>query len=743
MWSVEDVFAEIDAQAPQFGINPAHAKALMLAENTADGKYRPGQKIKGDAVSPMGAQGIMQVMPGTAAGLQKVGLLPPDWKYDPADMRGQVRAGLAAMSDVSGRAKNPADPYELAAGYNGSPAVHMNFNSGNFAALPTETRNYFTKVRTALMDLDQQAPTNLGAPVTEKAAPGTSSGSSKTAAVHTTQRVADPAIMGQLLVDGFSLVKEGGTYDQIQSGIEENFQTRNNLMPALFGAIVQKGQAAGQAAAAEATVDAAEAAKRALILVSTNLDPTVANNLMDQSVKTINETDLQLRQMKPEIDAKMAVGFFDNPLEWLVNQTRLPGMVASYNAVATTQNAAIDKFKSIATIAGTQQSLAKGVEADLIARKGTAKAAEAAAIANAELARAQIEATTANSRDYLTLAHIASERIGVDMKLFNATAVNKAETAGMTEKQKAEAAEKETLDNVNRLITAAGGNGISLQQFKMMGSKEKEELVQLASTGKFGKDFAQSFSFQDSVGNRRELARKGGLTSVMWMDTTQADAMKFAKDELAKWEKMNPGKLPTSKQKEEVMLGALNQMQARYEYENKNDMRKASEGNPYKLAYAAWAKDPRMANNPMAIFINTYGPEGKEPVFTSIDEKYILDRFTTSVQRGTMSAGDAAKAISDFYKFSIQGQAITTAYPLYGLIPATTYNIEIPTSGIMSGRGAIQLPGKVNLADPKSVENYLTKNTASKITQENISKQGGLPPVDFLGINQSVVRNNP
>ena len=74
-FSIADVFAEIDKQAPQFGVSARNAKLLAAAENTSDGSLAKKTSFSGDAISPMGASGVMQVMPATARGLQAAGFL--------------------------------------------------------------------------------------------------------------------------------------------------------------------------------------------------------------------------------------------------------------------------------------------------------------------------------------------------------------------------------------------------------------------------------------------------------------------------------------------------------------------------------------------------------------------------------------------------------------------------------------------------------------------------------------------
>ena len=121
-FSAEEVFNEIKSQAPKFGVPEDVARAFLLAENTADGKLKPGATFNGAAVSPKSARGVFQTLPSTEAALQEQGLLPSGWKFSPTDLPGQVSAGLAALKEMTGRQKNPGDMRELGAMYNGGTA---------------------------------------------------------------------------------------------------------------------------------------------------------------------------------------------------------------------------------------------------------------------------------------------------------------------------------------------------------------------------------------------------------------------------------------------------------------------------------------------------------------------------------------------------------------------------------------------------------------------------------------------
>jgi hypothetical protein len=157
-------------------------------------------------------------------------------------------------------------------------------------------------------------------------------------------------------------------------------------------------------------------------------------------------------------------------------------------------------------------------------------------------------------------------------------------------------------------------------------------------------------------------------------------------------------------------------------------MRTASDSNPIKLAYPAIAKMPQFANNPLAIFINKHGPLGTDPIYTKIDEKVILDRFTSGIIAGTYDAGTAAKAVADFYLRAPAVQASRTKYALFGLDkPTNGYTVRVPESGFFTLQRNSQEGGTIDLSNQAAVEAYLVKNAARKLQYDYLPATIGQP----------------
>ncbi|OGP49763.1 MAG: hypothetical protein A2Y79_05630 [Deltaproteobacteria bacterium RBG_13_43_22] len=111
----------IQGAADQYGVDPSLIKAVIAAESSGNPR----------AVSPAGAQGLMQLMPKTAADL---GVTDP---FDPAQ---NIMAGTRYLSRLLDR-------------YQGNQKLALaayNWGMGNLeknpSSLPQETRNYIVRV---------------------------------------------------------------------------------------------------------------------------------------------------------------------------------------------------------------------------------------------------------------------------------------------------------------------------------------------------------------------------------------------------------------------------------------------------------------------------------------------------------------------------------------------------------------------------------------------------------------------
>ena len=722
-FSAEEVFREIESQAPGFGVPANVARAFLLAENTADGKLKPGSTFNGAAVSPKSARGVFQTLPSTEAALQEQGFLPSGWKFSPTDLSGQVSAGLAALKEMTGRQKNPGDIRELGAMYNGGTAAWQNYLSGKLEAIPGETKNYWNKltngmgsekpmgaqaIERAAMGGAASSPANSG-DLTGTSSPGsTSSGSSSRSRIPTNVWN-NPELFAQTMLSGAQVVGAGGSIDSAISALTGLAAQRAVAEQNQQAAIQQGAAAAGQATMDEYAISASNAARKNAILMSGQIHPDQANNRVNQAFDKINQLDFQLEPLAKEIDARMAVGLFDNPLEFIINQVRLPGMVGQYNAGVREQNRAIQSAQQIQSLAGTQQSLTNATDADAITRAGISKAAAIAAQSQEALAKAQQEHAGAAARDAANLATLEGQKFEFNARMLQFTKEVQTATEGMSAQEAAKTEMKMRVDKINTYLKMIGSTQQhTVESYKLMPTAEREMLFNAAGRGIIAPSFSEAATIIDEKGSLQGIAQGGDAAAVSWFRKVVDEANLKTKQDLAlaTQQAKVTGKMPN---RDAVFKANMDIIQERFRGEA-NDMSTASASNPLKLDMVAASKNPALAKNPVAVFVNTYGPGSANPVLLQLDEKKLFDRFTAAVTNGAMTPVQAAQALHEFYTVGSQAQAMATKYGLFGIEKPKDYTVVLPNPGMFSFDR--QPGGTVDMLKLSSIEQYLTKSIA-------------------------------
>lgn len=717
-FTAEDVFAEIERQAPAQGLDPKIARAFFIAENSANGTMAPMRVIDGAVKSPAGARGVMQTMPGTEELLKKAGFLPSDWQFNPADLPSQVQGGLAALREKQSRQKNKGDVLELAAMYNAGSKGWQNYRAGAIDALPAETKHYFTKIKTALgLPMDQATtPTAPANPPTS-----TSASSAGRATVRTTQF--DPLALDTALQMGNQLIQNGGTFDAAFQDIADVISGRKAAEQATQMAVQDYAVKQGAATTARSAVEAGEAARRAQILNAASVNPADANNKANQAMQQIVMQMPQLEAEGAEIDKRAAVGIFDNPLEWLVNQVRLPGMVGQYNAKVRSTNRAIDGAKQLQGLAATQISLGQASDADLIAKAGLAAAAAEASASQVKLKQLQEQATGAQLRDVETALSLQTQKARTAIDLAQLTKQVRSENVGLSEKQAAEQAQQIQLKRVNDWLKMIGSETqYDSATFKMLPGETRKELLTAAGTNGISRNLWEGAKAIDGLGSWERIAQQGNAATTAWLRGSLGEVQQVVTEELkvAEQQAKISGK-PLAK-REEFLEAATTKLENRYKAEL-GDMRAASKHNPYKISYDAMVKNPALQGNSVTEFLKASGPTSPKPVFSQVDERLVLDYMTGQVLAGQMTTGNAATAIANFYKTAMSEQAKLTQYSLFGFSPAKDYRVSVPAPGFFERSVRAGAPGGLDLANTAQVESYLLSNSAAVL-----AKRGQLIP---------------
>jgi soluble lytic murein transglycosylase-like protein len=145
--AVDQFQAHIIEASLRFDIPARWIEAVIMAESSGEPK----------AVSPKGAMGLMQLMPGTWAELRD----QYDLGADPFDPRTNILAGTAYLKAMQDRFGYPA----LFAAYNAGPGRYE-AHLGDAKPLPAETRAYVARIEQMLASSSELASDGTDSPPT-------------------------------------------------------------------------------------------------------------------------------------------------------------------------------------------------------------------------------------------------------------------------------------------------------------------------------------------------------------------------------------------------------------------------------------------------------------------------------------------------------------------------------------------------------------------------------------------------
>jgi hypothetical protein len=512
-------------------------------------------------------------------------------------------------------------------------------------------------------------------------------------------------------------ISKGGSIDKQFSTLLASITARKAAEDKQTQALTTYADNVGAVASSKAAVEASTAQRNANILTMQNINPDQMNNLFDQAAHTIADTTSRADALGKDIDQRMAVGLFDNPLMWLVNQTRLPGLVGQYNAIANEQNTAVATAKAAQALAGQEQLISNNVDADLRTKEGVSIAAANASKAQAELAAVQSTNAGAAVRDIAVQQQLSMQKADLGLRALALTKERATDTEANTDRAGKAQQDQVDLDNINRYFKMIGRNDqLSPAQFKSLDAKERRMWVEVAGTGTIANSASQALDIIDGKGSASTIASTGSSAFVNWFKKFTAEAKELSDKnlELAKAASATTGKVLDVK-------GHFNQtmdgLQSAYQAQAA-DMSTASPNNPLKLDYQVMAQssDVPGRKTPALIpknIVSDYIVEALPKLNGKVTEANILDKITQDIVGGTMTASEAANQIKLFYDTATTLQAKMLQYPLVGFTKPDGYVVTLPetTYGPMMNGTRAGTKG-LDLQNRAAVEAYLTKNAA-------------------------------
>lgn len=674
----QDVIALLEQEARAMGIDPEKAKALLAAENTADGVLDPNAMLNLRTTSPMGASGVGQVMPATQRSLIDKGLV----KLTGNPLLDQVRSMLAVMKDNEQR--TGGDPLLDAVHYNASYDTFKKFKeTRDLSALPLETQKYLEKVgKTIKLNISGNR------------------------------------------IPGYaedSMLAQAGSF---LDGMKNNL----GLLRALTGDTLQAGEDAKAAVADAGTaqarkINAENAGKQAAMDQRTSILKFFGIDRADTSAQLVQlnsdaaVAQQELRNLSGELTRLRSVDMTKDPIGWLQAQIQLAQVVPQFNDAAQRYN------NSTAMISQAQSQAANQVALEPAGSKA-AMNEEAAAAAEFALAQARLkQAEITQGQRTARLSELTTEMTWQNMAFQHSSAMARlmAERIGMQEVTDKAKAEERQLFNVNLLRAKMGKEPFaSVAEFKAQKKETQDLYIRNATGASVGLTSNPGDSF---VLLYDENALESFATQLpesrQFLNTIGAMAAKKV-TEL----KLQPGNSKLSDG--ELVSKAINEQFKTWREELKRrNYDQLSSNNPFKMQGRMFANAPQLKDNSVAQFIKSLPVTG-----ASITEKDVLEFAAGQVLAGKPK-GKVAQDVAEFFEQGAKFQYSQLGLTLLGVDirnPAKNV-VEYPISGDVFGLGERLLnPMKANatfdiqMFSPVSVERFLTlqatRQRAQTLAQE-------------------------
>lgn len=672
--SLQEALDYIDAKAIEHGVDPATAKAILLSENYGANSINKAQTnpsgfmLNTETTSRKGARGLMQVMPATLDGLKGLGYVRTNNNME--SWQDQIEAGLGSLSESQKRL-GVNDPRLLAADYNAGPRGSKALRDGT--ALPNETNGYLAK-----MDLALSGPNR---------------GASQIRGVENTIGTSTPSSTVTASLGAESLMKileNSNTWIKEQIGLITTSSTQEQAAHAAAAAAIQQsGEATAKAAMAKGAIEGAAIQARERALAITNLDTRKADNRLAINVAEFDQMDAQRKVLAGEIDARMAVGFFDNPLEWLINQTILPGQVEQHNAMARKQNDNISAAQTMQNLTKNQESIDIAASADQMAELGVHVGNAAVAEAEAKAQRYHAEAAGASARKSLAIASLVDRQFDNTAKVLHWAELAEKEKAGKASKVK-EQEEIAELDSKIRTLATPIGSVMDFQQFKRLSKKQQDEWLQRVSTSTYGDNLHDAVRFIRLYGSPQKMAASGNAEVGKLLLQLEEAIGKRAQQE-AQLITNAGGKVPS---REEMLDTAGNKVQLELFASQSDMIRLPQPGNPYLIDHAATIKGWKGKDiNPIHTFVSAAYRQGG----VKMTDQQIFTTVTAQILAGKVSVPEASQALADYYGEAVRRNNAARSFTLFGLNEQKDYWV-LPK----------EVKLKVNLLDPSSIEHQLT-----------------------------------
>lgn len=483
-----------------------------------------------------------------------------------------------------------------------------------------------------------------------------------------------------------------------------------NMHTAAGVAVLKAGEANADAERTTGMIDAAAAGTRERILKIANLNSSDAGNAFAKSLAERMQIREKRTKLGDEIDEKMSVGLFDNPLQWLINQTVLPGQVATYNGLARKENDSIHLVEALQSEVKRQEELDLGATSDLYLTRSISIANAKSATASAQSSQLKAEAGSLRAAKAMNIASLLERRMAQQENLskWEITLAERKEGAQLKADAAADIKDKD--EKVKKVGAMVGNNLASFKWLQGQGKDVQEEWAKRAGSGNLGDDFAESFAFIKRFGDLNNM-RAGGLGEFADMQRAfQQTVTSRAQEIQDTWMAKHPENAKVPNRKEAEYL-ASRDMEIEWTANKEKNMFNASQYNPYKVNHKVeFLKYKGDKGNPVYQMVQDAYKSGQ-----LVDDKTLVDATQELVKQGVLHPREAANALAEYYNDAISRNNGDRYLTLMGLDRQKNYNIR-PEGSV----------APIDLTNPVVTENYLTQRFMLNRVR------AGIPGMEFL-----------
>jgi hypothetical protein len=497
--SLDSLKPTVAEAAAEFGIPEDSIWRKVRAENSGSVAGAANlQNVRTDAVSPKSAKGIMQVTQVALDDVIEQGLVPAGTKLDGLSPKDQIRIGAAYIKRL--RDSYSTDPAVEDAMYNFGPKARFQMDN-----LPEETRGYLQKTGARMADSNSntgQQETTFGA-----------------------------GMMGSKDLLSALLGSNQQQNQNIASGAQEvsKVQEQANIQRATsIGA--QKGatDAAMVVAGQKADIAYQQAALGQQLQKMFNLDPTDTNNEISTSLAAAELAKQARVGARAEFDQANSIGLLDDPLQYLVNQIRLPQLAAKNNALADQEDLALNNVSTKTAMLKAAQNTLVANTADQVKQTMLDEAKVTHDMATAKLSEEEAKNLASTATQKLQLIGLV-DKMGDNTRATIGTVISlqdREEQASIrnlakkdiSDKKKLEQEDEDRLNARLKLVSSSLGmvEPMTVRRLRTLQNKKDQDVwLNAATTGQMGEDLQSSLGFYLGNGSRVGITNSGGASTYL------------------------------------------------------------------------------------------------------------------------------------------------------------------------------------------------------------------------------------